>query len=142
MRHLFRISILLIIVLMAFSSCGDEPDGSWAPMKWINIDNLTKVDNVYVIPEGGGTFTFECTNYKFPWISSIMENGVDENFLLEIDTDFRKFRGNWFEVQCINADLVVTIDPLEADCHDRSLTVVVTAGDIFDTFVFQQQKGQ
>lgn len=142
MRHLFRISILLIIVLMAFSSCGDEPDGSWAPMKWINIDNLTKADNVYVIPEGGGTFTFGCTNYKFPWISSIMENGVDENFLLEIDNDFRKFRGNWFEVQCINADLVVTIDPLEADCHDRSLTVVVTAGDIFDTFVFQQQKGQ
>ena len=142
MRHLFRISILLIIVLMAFSSCGDEPDGSWAPMKWINIDNLTKVDNVYVIPEGGGTFTFECTNYKFPWISFIMENGVDENSLLEIDIDFRKFRGNWFEVQCINADLVVTIDPLEADCHDRSLTVVVTAGDIFDTFVFQQQKGQ
>ncbi len=141
MRHLFRISILLIIVLMAFSSCGDEPDGNWAPMKWINIDNLTKVDNVYVIPEEGGTFTFECTNYKFPWISSIMENGVDENSL-EIIIEFRKFIGNWFEVQCINADLVITIDPLEADCNDRSLTVLVTAGDIFDTFVFQQQKTQ
>ena len=142
MKHLFKISILLVVALLAFSSCGDEPDGKWAKMKWKNVDNLAKVDNVYVIPEGGGTFTFECTNYKAPWISTIMENGVDEYSLVEINNDFRKFTGNWFEVECINADLVVTIDPLEADCYDRSLTVVVTAGDIFDTFVFQQQKGQ
>ena len=142
MKLLSRISILLIIVLLGLSSCGNEPDGKWDKMKWNDLSNLKQVDGNYIVPASGGTYTFECKNYMAPWINTVMENGVTDYSLIEINHDFHRFTGNWFDVQCINADLVVTIDPLEGDSNERSLTVVVTAGDIFDTFVFQQQKLQ
>ena len=142
MKLLSRISILLIIVLLGLSSCGDEPDGKWDKMKWNDLSNLKQVDGNYIVPACGGTYTFECKNYMAPWINTVMESGVTDYSLIEINHDFHRFTGNWFDVQCINADLVVTIDPLEGDSNERSLTVVVTAGDIFDTFVFQQQKLQ
>ena len=142
MKLLSRISILLIVALLGLSSCGDEPDGKWDKMKWNDLSNLKQVEGKYIVPASGGTYTFECKNYMAPWINTVMEDGVADYSLYEISNDFHKYTGNWFEVRCINADLVVTIAPLEADNPTRSLTVVVTAGDIFDTFVFQQQKIQ
>jgi hypothetical protein len=139
MKLLSRISILLIIVLLGLSSCGDEPDGKWDKMKWNDLSNLKQVDGNYIVPASGGTYTFECKNYMAPWINTVMENGVTDFSLIEINHDFHRFTGSWFDVQCINADLVVTIDPLDADCNERNMTVIVTAGDIFEIFVFQQQ---
>ena len=36
MKHVLKISILLMAVLLGLSSCGDgdEPDGKWEKMKW------------------------------------------------------------------------------------------------------------
>jgi hypothetical protein len=142
MRLLSRISILLIAILLGFSSCGDEPDGKWDKMKWNNLSNLKQEEGKYIVPASGGTYTFECTNYKAPWINSVTEEGVDEYSLIEVTDNFHTFIGKWFDVRCVNADLVVTIDPLDADCYERNMTVIVTAGDIFEIFVFQQQRLQ
>ena len=143
MNHLFKISIFLIAVLLGFSSCGDEPGdrpiGDWEPMKWNNVDNLAKVNNIYVIPEEGGTFTFECKNYK-PWLSDVIINTEHQDIY---SSGSRKdYKNDWFEVKITDKKVMFTFDEIEEPMTGRTVEVVVTAGDIFDTFVFQQQKIQ
>lgn len=140
MKILSRISILLIGVLLGFSSCGDEPDGKWAKMKWNNVDNLAKVNGTYMIPEEGGTFTFECKNY-YPWLSSVIINS--EPFgREEWNETWMKCISDWFEVEITDKKVIFTFDEIKEPMTGRTVKVEVTAGDIFDTFIFQQQKQQ
>lgn len=139
MNHLFKISILLIVAFLSFSSCGDEPDGKWDKMKWNNVDNLAKVNNIYVIPEEGGTFTFECKNYK-PWLSDVIINTEHQD--IYSSGSRKEYKSDWFEVNITDRKVMFTFDEIEEPMTGRTVEVVVTAGDIFDTFVFQQQKLQ
>ena len=140
MKLLSKISILLIVVLLGLPSCGDEPDGKWDKMKWINVDNLTKVNNTYVIPEEGGTFTFECTNYSRPWLSDVVINSEHQDiFSLE---SWKEYKNDWFEVKIVDNKVMFTFDDIEEPITGRTVNVTVTAGDIFYTFIFQQQKTQ
>lgn len=142
MNHLFKISILLIVALLAFSSCGDEPDGKWDEMEWINVDNLAQVNNIYVIPEEGGTFTFECKNYT-PWLSRVFINN-DPRPIIDREDLHEKWTKcivvDWVEIEIVDKKIIVSFDRIEDYMSERKLTVEVTAGDIFDTFVFLQQK--
>ena len=144
MKCLSKISILLIAVLLGFSSCSDEPDGKWAKMKWNNVDNLVKVNNIYVIPEEGGTFTFECKNYT-PWLSRVYVNNEPKPIVREDLHEMWKkcIIDDWFEIEIVDKKMIIFFDRID-DYYltERKVTVEVTAGDIFDTFIFQQQKRQ
>lgn len=142
MNHLFKISIYLIVALLAFSSCGEEPDGKWDKMEWISVDNLAQVNNIYVIPEEGGTFTFECKNYT-PWLSRVYVNNEPKPIVREdLQEKWKKcIIDDWFEIEIVDKKMIIFFDRID-DYYltERKVTVEVTAGDIFDTFIFQQQK--
>lgn len=141
MKFLSQFSILMIAVLLGFSSCGDEPDGKWSKMKWNNVDNLTKTNNIYVIPEEGGSFTFECKNYT-PWIADVVINTERQDILSQDDWKWKEYRNDWFEVKITDKKVIFSFDEIKEPMTGRTAEVVVTAGDIFDTFIFQQQKLQ
>ena len=137
MKLLSKISILLIAVLLGFSSCGDEPDGKWDKMKWDNVDNLAKVNGIYVIPAEGGTFTFECKNYT-PWLSSVIINTEYQDIISQGNR--KEYKNDWFEVKIVDKQVIFTFDDIEESSAGRTVEVEVTAGDIFDTFLFKQER--
>lgn len=141
MKFLSKFSFLLIAVLLGFSSCGDEPDGKWAKMKWNNVDNLSKTNNIYVIPEEGGSFTFECKNYT-PWIAEVVINTEHQDISSQEDWNWKEYRNDWFEVKITDKKVIFSFDEIKEPMTGRTAEVVMTAGDIFDTFIFQQQKLQ
>lgn len=141
MKFLSKFSFLLIAVLLGFSSCGDEPDGKWAKMKWNNVDNLSKTNNIYVIPEEGGSFTFECKNYT-PWIAEVVINTELQDISSQEDWNWKEYRNDWFEVKITDKKVIFSFDEIKEPMTGRTAEVVMTAGDIFDTFIFQQQKLQ
>lgn len=138
MKNLSRIFILLFVALLGFSSCGtDEPDGKWEKMKWTNVDNLMNVNGVYLLPEEGGTFTFLCRNYEQPWISSVAVNGVT----YKVNSENNKvFNGEWFTLKFEGNKLTITLQSLPQSVESRGFDLVATAGDIFDTFIFNQKR--
>lgn len=141
MKFLSKFSFLLIAVLLGFASCGDEPDGKWAKMKWNNVDNLSKTNNIYVIPEEGGSFTFECKNYT-PWIAEVVINTEHQDISSQEDWNWKEYRNDWFEVKITDKKVIFSFDEIKEPMTGRTAEVVMTAGDIFDTFIFQQQKLQ
>lgn len=138
MKYLSRIFILLF-VLLGVSSCGsDEPDGNWEKMKWTNVNNLMNVNGVYLLPEEGGTCTFLCRNYANPWIESVTVDGVNQ---MLNNGNSMEFHGEWCTIKFEGNKLIITTQPLPGSLESRNVDVHVTAGDIFDTLNFRQQKG-
>ena len=138
MYKLSKLFILLMIAMLGVASCGDEPDGKWQKMKWTNVNNLMNRQGVYLIPEEGGVFVFQCRNYDHPWIDSVTVDGVE---YVVNNADNREFIGDWCIVRFDGNNMYVTAVPMPQSLEARSLTVHVTAGDIFDTLMFSQQKG-
>jgi hypothetical protein len=120
-----------MVVLVGVASCGkDELVGQWDIMEWNDISGLTKVNGVYMVPAAGGTYTFECKNYK-PWISLCGYGFYD----MTVSSHTHVY-SEWFEVIIDGNKMTVTFQPLEEEA--RHLEIVVTAGDIFDYFYFEQ----
>ena len=129
MKQLSTLFILLLVALLGVTSCGsDEPVGIWEKMKWTNVNDLKNVQGVYIIPEEGGTFTFLCRNYEKPWFSMAVGHETE-------------FRGEWFSAKFEGNKMIVTVDALPQAVDSRNFSLQVTAGDIFDTFLFRQEKG-
>ena len=134
MKQILRTFALLLVLLAVVASCSkEEPDGKWDKMKWNDLSGLTKVDGVYIVPAQGGTYTFECKNYT-PWIDHCDYGYYD----MAVHTSTHVY-GEWFEVTIDGKKVIVTFQPLEDEAETRQLTVTVTAGDIFDTFRFEQR---
>jgi len=128
------VMIALTLAITILASCSlDEPDGKWSKMKWKDHSGLTKQDGTYFVPASGGTYTFECLNYSSPWIASIGEDYLHSD-------DFHSYTGSWFAVECKKQNVTITVQPLDEGVESRNFTVTVTAGDIFDTFRFTQQR--
>ena len=135
-----KATILLInflATLASLASCSsNEPDGKWDKMKWKDLSGLAKENGAYIVPADGGAYAFECTNYSSPWLSSILDNGE----YVYPSPDFHSFTSDWFSVLCDHATVTVNIQPLDGSTASRSLSVGVTAGDIFDSFDFVQRR--
>jgi hypothetical protein len=134
MKKMSKTLLLLLVVLVGVAACGvDEPDGLWAKMKWENVDKLEKVNGVFLIPEGGGTFTFECKNYH-PWLSEVIINDEYQ----DTGWDRKGYKNDWLEVKVVDKKIIFTFDKISESMLTRRVEIVVTAGDIFDRFSFQQ----
>ena len=138
MKNLSKLLIVLVIALMGVASCGDEPDGKWEKMKWTNVDNLMNMQGIYLIPEEGGVYLFQCRNYDHPWIISVTVDGVE--YVIDGASN-REYNGEWCTVKFDGSKMYITADPLPESVPARTINVHVTAGDIFDVLAFAQRRG-
>ena len=133
--NLFKI-LLLIIFATTFVACeSEEKDGDWEAMKWeTNVSNINK--NKIEVPNEGGVYVIKCTNYKSFWINALSESGES----LPIDNEDEKIEREWYFIK-INDGNTMTVSILSNSSDDnRTLKIGIQAGDVFDSFLFEQNK--
>ena len=146
MKSITRTLIVLVIAITGLASCSHvDPEGLWDKMKWNAPKSLVKENGIYIVPAEGGEYTFECTNYSGVWLSHIEDNGeivypVYPVYPANEHEDFLSFKGDRFGVNCDRGHVIVNFEALEQGMDTRDITVGVTAGDIFDSFKFTQQR--
>ena len=120
--NLFKI-LLLIIFATTFVACeSQEKDGDWESMKWeTNVSNINK--NKIEVPNEGGVYVIKCTNYKSFWIY-----------------EDKKIEREWYSIK-IDDGSIMTVSILSNSSDDnRTLEIGIQAGDVFDSFLFEQNK--
>ena len=133
--NLFKI-LLLIIFATTFVACeSQEKDGDWETMKWeTNVSNINK--NKIEVPNEGGVYVIKCTNYKSFWIYAFSENGES----LPIRYEDEKIEREWYSIK-IDDGSIMTVSILSNSSDDnRTLEIGIQAGDVFDSFLFEQNK--
>lgn len=134
--NMTKILMTLLLVMLALTGCKDDEDiGGWPPMKWVNVDHLAKDGEVYLLNEDGGTFSFECTNYK-----SFRLSQTDDDYSLIFDEERKSVKGEWFEIMFQGNKLIFIADPLPSSALPRTVGFWVSAGDTWTHFIFRQQK--
>ena len=126
-----------VLAIAGLTSCNTSTeDGDWEPMKWSAEQVLSVDNNYYVIPAEGATVSFICKNYGAPWMSDAITGGIQ--YLPDYETgDYKNIKGDWFAASTNENRLTVTFT--ENTATDRYLSVTVTAGDIFFSFLFKQK---
>ena len=138
-RKMFFASLMAcLFAMLAFVSCSDD-DGDWTPMKWKTDAKMDKSHRIDV-PSDGGTYSFECTNYGGTWIEELDEtvNRQCTVYYRDDDNDAYHFAGKYSEAKFEDNKFTVVIAP-NNDSSERKIEVKVSAGDIFDSFTFNQQ---
>lgn len=145
LRYSFHF-LLSLLVLAVVAGCNekDDPDGLWTPMKWERYSYPTIAEGqnrIITVPGEGGTYVFRCKNYSSFWFSSPSfaetEYGEFKLFPLKYeDAEFKCFDNGWCEAVADADSFEVTFQRNTGDV--RSALVVVTGGDVFDTFRFRQ----
>ena len=133
--NLFKI-LLLIIFATTFVACeSEEKDGDWEAMKWeTNVSNINK--NKIEVPNEGGVYVIKCTNYKSFWIYALSESGES----LPISYEDKKIEREWYSIK-IDDGSIMTVSILSNSSDDnRTLEIGIQAGDVFDSFLFEQNK--
>jgi len=110
-------------------------------MRWKTSVVIEK-DGKIAVPTQGGSYVFVCTNYNKPWMSDLKEiiDGKETyyNSPWDDNPDSRfSITSPWLTAQWKDNTLTVTVEPNETG-KEREMEVMVTAGDIFDTFTFNQ----
>ena len=137
MRKVWILYLFIFLQLVACSDNKDELVGIWSPMEWTTDNKLVVADNKYVVSYFGDTISFVCKNYGSFWFSnaeivdSVIEPNMDSNDLTKLD-------GNWFSASIVENEMQVVFDK-NSDITDRTVSIIVTAGDIFDYFDFIQK---
>ena len=133
--NLFKI-LLLIIFATTFIACeSEEKDGDWEAMKWeTNASNINK--NKIEVPKEGGVYVIKCTNYKSFWINALSESG--ESFSISYEDE--KIEREWYSIK-IDDGNTMTVSILSNSSDDnRTLKIGIQAEDVFDSFLFEQNK--
>ena len=133
--NLFKI-LLLIIFATTFVACeSQEKNGDWESMKWeTNVSNINK--NKIEVPNEGGVYVIKCTNYKSFWINALSESGES----LPISYEDEKIEREWYSIK-IDDGNTMTVSILSNSSDDnRTLKIGIQAGDVFDSFLFEQNK--
>jgi hypothetical protein len=124
--------------MLSLASCSsDDKDGDWDPMVWkAEVPVVKTTDGIYEVSADGATFTFSCRNYSRPWIEQAASG--DRYFLPDREKgDFHTITADWFRAEVVGNKLTVSFEPNKKPT-EQSLSLTVTAGDIFYTFKFKQ----
>lgn len=120
---------LLLIVLTTLFSCElNSEDGRWDPMKWTS--NRPGDPRKITATAEGGTYQLKCTNYGGPWISSVTSPDTTI-YGSSKEQDFRHIKYDWYDISAKENIFYITLLP-NTTGKERKLSIVVTAGDIFD----------
>ena len=134
MKTLF---LLLMTSLVLFSSEGK--DGDWSPVicKSNDVSNINKKKSNLEVSQAGKSYVFTCENYKYFWVYAIRENGKqmgdDQQFI-----DCQKYEDSCISISIEGNRMNVTVFPNEGH-QIRNISIGVTAGDISDSFIFEQK---
>lgn len=121
--------LLALLAVAGLAACTDD-DGDWPPMKWKTNVKMEK-EHVISVPAEGATYQFTCKNYNF-WLVTLKE---DEEVIYTND-DTHQIHGEWVTVDVENKVMTVKVSPNSS--KQRTAVIGVTAGDIFDSFTFNQ----
>lgn len=154
MKQIGRKSIFyafaVVLIALCISGCSNESiDGDWDPMEWQKVvTEKVKVNGVscYHIPARGGICQFKCKNYGSFWISHVRilaspswnEKGdyISPETVDGSEKAYRNISVEGLTVSIEGNTMNVKFD--ENQSFAKYVEVVVTAGDIFDTFRFVQ----
>ena len=128
-----KLLYLLIFGLTLFCAC-DEPLGFEGSLKWkVNIPHLRK-DHIIEVPSDGGTYTLKCTSHEGFWTEFV--NGpykyVDNGGELTED---------WYTIR-IEKNVMTVIIASNESPSNRTLRIGIRAGNITDSFTFEQSKAE
>jgi len=125
---------LLLLNFFLLASCSfSKLDGDWDDMEWKEEVEVQKINGAYMVPPSGTSLSFTCRNYKSPWFADATVDGAHIGEQEEID----KISTDSFHAQLQGNRLSIVFEPYEG-FHSRTITITVTAGDIFYTFKFIQ----
>ena len=135
LRRLFTAALCA----MLFAACSSMAlDGDWDAMKWETLDGAKAEKGVYIVGAAADTLRFTCKNYRGPWISDAREDGVDYYPEGGNGNDIHHLQGRHFSATVEGNKLTVVFsENTSTDAH--SVTLTVTAGDIFYDFRFLQE---
>jgi hypothetical protein len=138
MKKIFLL-ITLSLIMLGMSSCNNDDRFDWSPMKWRTETDIatSSAVNTISVPKEGGTFTFTCKNYSRIWLTEITEKTATGYDKYTTAKDINNVSISWMTAS-INGN-TVTVEIKPNDKEERSADVGVTAGDIFDTFRFNQK---
>ena len=144
MKNRLFATMLLFTGFLSLTSCSKD-DGDWDAMKWegSNYEEVLtpSFGKAIGVPKSGGTYTFRCKNYKNFWIEYVAEQVGDKtikNVPAHDDKPCSEIKGNYTSSEVEGNTLTVTFAPNET-LDGRYVRVNVSAGDIFDKFVFVQK---
>ena len=144
MKEKLFATMLLFTCILSLASCSKD-DGDWDDMKW-EKNNYEKAltpsfGKAISVPKSGGTYTFKCKNYKSFWIEYVAEQVGDKtikNIPAIDDKPYSEIEGGYTSSKVEGNTLTVTFAPNET-LNGRYVCVNVSAGDIFDKFIFVQK---
>ena len=150
-NKIFIISLTILLATAAtLSSCTSE-DGDWEPMIWKTEVKSMKKDgmNYVLVPQTGGTYEYTCRNYKSFWLEDVIEStetptGNPWQFkgLYDIyqrkDDNLYNISSPATEVNANDDKLSISVKPNDTG-KTRYIMVRVSAGDIFDQFLYRQE---
>ena len=129
-------ALLLGLLTTLFSCELNSEDGRWDPMKWTS--NRPGDPRKITATAEGGTYQLKCTNYGGPWISSVTSPDTTI-YGSSKEQDFHHIQYDWYDVLAKENTFYITLFP-NTTSKERKLSIVVTAGDIFDHVVVIQNK--
>lgn len=119
---------------MLFAACSSMAlDGDWDAMKWRAMDGRKTEKGVYIVGAAADTLRFTCKNYRGPWLSDVLEDGS----YLQV-TDLHSIQGTHFSAT-VEGNKLTVVFPENTSKDAHSVTLTVTAGDIFYDFRFLQE---
>lgn len=102
-----------------------------------DVSNINKNKSNIEISQAGKSYVFTCENYKYFWVYAIRENGKqmgdDQQFI-----DCQKYEDSCISISIEGNRMNVTVFPNEGH-QIRNISIGVTAGDISDSFIFEQK---
>lgn len=109
-------------------------------MKW-RSEVKKSSDGYYQVSPDGGTFVFQCKNYRLFWpieVKESEEGGIEKYFRSEYNnSQITSIKSDWLTAKCEGSMLTVTIQPTTSKCC-RFFKLSIEAGDVFDDFCFKQ----
>lgn len=130
------VALLLIVLTTIFSCELNSEDGRWDPMKWTS--NRQGDPRKITATAEGGTYQLKCTNYGGPWISSVTDADT-VIYAGSKEQDFHHIQYDWYDISAKENTFYITLLP-NTTGKERKLSIVVTAGDIFDHIEVTQNK--
>ena len=129
LRVLFM-ALAAIVILITISGCSSDVElGNWDAMKWKYSSKLAQSKEV---PVEGADFEITCTNYGLFWIHQVNDRYLETP---------EGWKGCDIEGVCqvsLKHNVMhVIIEPNTTD-STRTITIDVSAGDVFDYFKWAQ----
>lgn len=148
-KNFIFIVLAMAVVLFSAASC-NKNDQTWEAMQWKGLNegapsNYYSSQMEFDVDAKGGEFDYDCVNYKNIWPSDIEDKTDEAND--SVFTYQSAGNGNssltlsshWAEAVCNGSRLHVKIKP-NTSGRERTITVAVSAGDVFTSFVFHQKQ--